>query len=1149
MKKLLVLFWGLYLAGGVNAAVVDTARARIVAENFLKEKLSLQKGEMTEGVRLRLFREAKSADTVFYYVFNRVGGEGFVLVAADDRLLPVLAYSPGSSFKSGTEMPEALKEWLTTTQRQIRYVLRKDLRVTAAKKELWKKYLVPPVKGVAAIQEVAPLLTTKWNQGKFYNELCPEDPQGTDGHTWAGCVAVAMAQVMKYWNYPEYGSGENSYYISTYGTQSADFASMHYDWIAMPASLTDYNTPVATLMYHCGVSVNMRYSVSRSSASSYSVARALKNYFDYSKETVLVDKWRFTEHAWDSLVRSQLNLGQPLIYFGGIHAFNLDGYQDTSYFHVNWGWGGAYDGYYYLDDLTPGSNDFNSDQRAVINIRPDCGEAPSGPDTLTDVTGTAWDNGGWGSNYYNCSDTRTLLMPEDAARIRLRFDRFRTVAGQDTLYLYDGDNLQAPLLAALSGDTLPGSIVSTRGKVLLHFVSNEYSTDEGYELTYTCAEEDAGVTGFLSPPVRTCGGEDDSIMVVVRNFGIQTLSQLQVRVEVQTPRGHEIYTAMVEGELHPDEQDTLLITPFNTKDPGDYLFTCYPLLDGDTLITGNDTLRREVEIKVPQPVPFYENVDRLNYEMGDWTSVGAWVWFKQDRVPEEEGNTFFSCGVYPGHDQFFYWDRLITGVTEHTGLWFDYRILNNRIWPPVPEELKEGDTVYVLVSGGCGDPFDTVYTISTANHQTDSMFQRVFVPLKKYAGRKIRIGFATHWASLSSEIHYDNILVADSIRNDISGTSVCEGARLLLHGTEAEGGVGPLTYAWEESDDSLTWRAAAHSTNTPDYSAASFSTPLFFRRIVRDTLWFADTSKVVYVDVIPWPVPTVSADTAVCAGMPVTLTAAGGDTYRWTTGETTPVITVTPKEDTTYTVIITNGRQCATDTSVKITVHPLPRVTFGEDTSICRGGHILLDPGNYVSCLWNTGDTTPVLEVSPDHDMEYSVTVTDDHGCSGEGSVTVVVHPLPAVVLGPDTTACAGSSVTLDAGDFESFSWNTGASGRTLTVDTSGTYWVTVTDVHGCENSDTVRVQFETCTGMTGTDRVTVKIYPNPSAGIFYLEGLPATGAGRIKVMNMLGEVVKTIVPEKELVRLDLQDQPVGLYFIRIEKDETSQVFRLMIQR
>ncbi len=1082
MKKLLFLLSGMYLFLSVQATEVDTITARTVAKNFLAERLSLKKGTPPGEVQLRLAEISRSGDTVFCYVYKTVGQKGFVVISADDRVLPVLAYSLESSFGDTAEMPPALKEWLAVTVKQLRYVKRERTSTGSAAGKVWKKYLSPPAKGVSDVQEVPPLLTTKWNQGKYYNALCPEDPKGRDGHTWVGCVAVAMAQVMKYWDYPDYGSGEYSYDHYLYGEQSADFANTFYDWPAMPDALTDYNTPVATLMYHCGVSVRMNYGTSGSSAYTSSTGTALKKYYDYSREIISVRKWSYTDHAWDSLVRSQLDLGQPLIYSGGSHAFNIDGYQDTSYFHVNWGWGGAYNGYFFLNDLTPGSYDFTSGQHAVINIRPGCGEAPTETDTVTAFSGTLFDNGGASDNYYNCSDSRTLIAPAGAAALQLVFREFGIIAGQDTLYVYDGQDENAPLLAALSGDTVPPPLVSSGGKVLLHFVSDQFTTEKGYEIQYTCAFDDAGVTQILLPQSRTCGREDDSLVVVVKNYGINTQTQIPVRVEIHTPRGDEIYTARLQKMLAQDEQDTLYIGGFSTMDPGEYSLSCYTTLAEDTMINDNDTASAIVEIKFPQPVPFYENVDDLGWDMGDWVNAGdGWVWISRGDENggegyDKEGNAYFAGMVSSRYNHFFYYDRVIEGVTSRTGLWFDYRIMDHRQWPPAPDTLNNNERVHVVVSTGCDYDFDTVYTIDMSNHLPDTLFRSVYVPLGAWAGRKIMVGFTSEWDTLWAEVQYDNIVVLDSIvDNSITGGAVCAGDAATLAGTLPAGGIGPLSYLWQESSDSVVWQTAAGDPYGQNYISGAMTERHHFRRIVRDTLRYADTSNVVRVEVIPWPVPDITADTAICLGDTVILTASGGESYHWNTGENAPSLTVSPAADTKYTVVITNGGQCAVDTSVMISVHPLPAVSLGSDTSVCQGESVLLDAGTFVSWRWNTGETS-----------------------------------------------------------------------QSITVDTAGSYSVIVQDLNGCENSDTLFVEFHTCTGMNGIARAMIRIYPNPTQGTVYLRGLLSADIKAITVLSIGGRIIRQMVPDSDIVTLDLRDQPAGIYLIRMIDKNGRQITQMI---
>ena len=184
------------------------------------------------------------------------------------------------------------------------------------------------------MQDVSPLLTTTWDQGCYYNALCPSDPSGiyTCGHVYTGCVATAMSQIMKYHNFPPQGVGSHSYEDPPYGLQNADFGNTNYNWSSMPNNVTNSNTPVATLMYHAGVSVNMQYSTSGSGAYNENVPYALMNYFNYNPEIVIQYKSNFSHlEDFKNLIRTDLNQQLPVYYSGSNpsegHAFVCDGYR------------------------------------------------------------------------------------------------------------------------------------------------------------------------------------------------------------------------------------------------------------------------------------------------------------------------------------------------------------------------------------------------------------------------------------------------------------------------------------------------------------------------------------------------------------------------------------------------------------------------------------------------------------------------------------------------------------------------------------------------------------------------------------------------------------------------------------------------------
>ncbi len=301
---------------------------------------------------------------------------GFVLVSANDAVTPILGY--GFDHSAPDEITnEAVKGWFDNYARQIDTAFVLNLK-NEEMTEKWQEVLenrIPVKDG----KSVGPLLTTTWDQGCYYNEMCPEDLSGICGHTWVGCTATAMAQILKYWNYPEGGIGYHSYmpkYNIQYGRQTVFFNETNYDWTTMLDYVSSQNESVATLMYHAGVSAEMNYSTSGSGAYLYKALIGFKKNFDYSDSILQIYRSELTESAWTMILQNNINLGRPTLIDGYNashtlgHAFVCDGYDNQDLFHINWGWSGSYNGYWNFDNLVVGWYNFNYNQSAIINIFP-----------------------------------------------------------------------------------------------------------------------------------------------------------------------------------------------------------------------------------------------------------------------------------------------------------------------------------------------------------------------------------------------------------------------------------------------------------------------------------------------------------------------------------------------------------------------------------------------------------------------------------------------------------------------------------------------------------------------------------------------------------------------------------------------------------
>lgn len=374
MKKALPLLTLVLLVSlPLFAERVPSETAKRVAWNFLSNN----------GAKATQLEDLSEA-TGFQNLYVFTAEEGFVVMSADDCVLPVLGYSLTGSFKT-EDMPENIRFWLLGYNDAIQQVIDQQLQASPETSQQWFE-LWEGVKTAKATPVVGPLIQTQWDQGNPYNLYCPSG-------TVTGCVATAMAQVMNYWQYPVHGIGSQAYIPEDhpeYGTQSCDFNNTFYNWANMAntysgSSSTVQKQAVATLMYHCGVSVEMNYgpgSTGGSGASTENVAIALKTCFNYSSDIQYLDRDDYTETEWINLLKADLNQNRPIQYSGsgsgGGHSFVCDGYDTDNYFHFNWGWSGYCDAYYYINNLNPGpggigsgSNGiYNNQQGAVFGVQP-----------------------------------------------------------------------------------------------------------------------------------------------------------------------------------------------------------------------------------------------------------------------------------------------------------------------------------------------------------------------------------------------------------------------------------------------------------------------------------------------------------------------------------------------------------------------------------------------------------------------------------------------------------------------------------------------------------------------------------------------------------------------------------------------------------
>ncbi len=402
-KNIYTLLASLLLTAPLFAKEVSLQQVEQAARKIYAERFLIYSGSTTGPV---VFSEALTLsrnNVPLIHVFNVAGEKGFVMMAAQDNVQPLLAYTFEGAYNKNNEQP-AFTDWVENYMDQVAYCVEKALPSTAGIDKAWNMFLGKNVVTATSSANVGPLMSTKWNQGCYYNEQCPTISTGGQcSRAWTGCGATAMAQMMKYHNHPSTGTGSNSYTWMG-NTLSANFAASTYNFSSMPNSASSSNTQLAQLMSHAGIALNMNYG-SSSSTCFFDMGTILPKYFKYAPIAQNWSKLFITnDTVYQNRIAAELDSLRPVFYKGGGHFYLIDGYQNAYpyYFHVNWGWGGLYDGYYYCSALNPGSYNFTSGQGAIIRIMPQSittgveeehvsGELHLYPNPANEVLNIEWD--------------------------------------------------------------------------------------------------------------------------------------------------------------------------------------------------------------------------------------------------------------------------------------------------------------------------------------------------------------------------------------------------------------------------------------------------------------------------------------------------------------------------------------------------------------------------------------------------------------------------------------------------------------------------------------------------------------------------------------------------------------------------------------
>ena len=502
MKRIILLIAALFtFAAGAHSQTVNEETAKLVATNFWNSYRS------TDVKPATVLSTLSFSEIEHMHIFD-INGEGFVIVSGDLRVQPILAYSFNSTFPE--ELNPELGYWLRGYEAQLSRWNTETPEVDAESNKQWQPLLTAaaPDEPVSTTLAVPALMTTRWNQSPYYNKFCPYDSVH-GGHAVVGCVATAMAQIMRYWQYPAYGQGSHTYHYRYYGDISADFENTSYLWHIMPNICNEYSLEAevdatATISFHCGVAVEMMYGTSAEGGSgaysecgpwtSHCAVSAFVDYFKYDSSIQFAHRYGISDEAWTAILDNEVENGRPVYYHGsdstGGHAFVLDGADTAGHYHFNWGWGGFGDGFYSINDLGPrdgggliGGNatyTFNLTQGIIYNIHPAYTEVFDTVDYLDSICdGTQYVQfRDYNLLVYNVKDRDTLLHHLDTV-----FRYHLKVIQKKKLYL-SPNNGEAPTMdtyCPATGYTFPTCPFTREGSMFTGWCRNKYGNDIIYQ--------------------------------------------------------------------------------------------------------------------------------------------------------------------------------------------------------------------------------------------------------------------------------------------------------------------------------------------------------------------------------------------------------------------------------------------------------------------------------------------------------------------------------------------------------------------------------------------------------------------------------------------------------------------------------------------
>ncbi len=291
------------------------------------------------------------------------------------------------------------------------------------------------------------------------------------------------------------------------------------------------------------------------------------------------------------------------------------------------------------------------------------------------------------------------------------------------------------------------------------------------------------------------------------------------------------------------------------------------------------------------------------------------------------------------------------------------------------------------------------------------------------------------------------------------------------------------------------------------------------------------------------------ANTSVCVGSSTSIQISGANTYTWSNGNQTSILSVSPLITTVYSVTGTNASSCSASRTATIVVNQLPVLTIAGNSSVCLGGSISQTVSGANTYTWNTGSNLPVITLTPNITGTFSAVGTDGNGCSSSTIKNIIVSPLPTIsIVSTKTAICLGETLVLNANGASSYSWITSSVSQSIAVSPTLTsiYSVTGTDALGCSSSGAYSLNVSLCASLEKFNVISeYNLYPNPSNNEFYIDAGDSK-VFDVKIINTIGQVVYYRENHESGLPIDIANINKGVYHIQIST--STKIKKLIIE-